>query len=342
MNDLDLVRTVLDVPAPAPARMAAGRARLLAAASAGEGSSRSRRFAWPAGIAAVTAAAAAAVALAVPGGAVPAKPRVSPSVGHASLAAEVLTAAATAVAAQHVTEPAAKQWFYSQSISGQDGQPRRTDNEWITFDGKESAYYGAPYAGAPAQLIIHQSPAGGYPTSAPGTSALKAWDNNAEPITAYNALASLPASPSALLAAIDKELSTGQAYFGVMGAAKTTSQREFNYLGALLWNAYAAAPPSALAAVYKAIATIPGVTVRQGLRDAARSPAVGISANGGATELLLNPRTYQVIGINLITKIPAGADKVKAAAAKQAGGGGTGAYSIAYVRIAEVSRPGQR
>jgi len=94
----------------------------------------------------------------------------------------------------------------------------------------------------------------------------------------------------------------------------------------------AAAPPSALAAVYRAIATIPGVTVQQGLRDAAGSPAVGVSADGGATELLLNPQTYQVIGIHM-TMAPGKAKTV--VQARSAG-------SIAYVRIAEVSRPGQR
>jgi len=77
MNELDLVRTVLDeVPEPAPAQLAAGRARLLAATTtAGSGGPRrkhrparlrptQRRLLLPASLTAV-AAAALAVILAV-------------------------------------------------------------------------------------------------------------------------------------------------------------------------------------------------------------------------------------------------------------------------------------
>lgn len=106
-------------------------------------------------------------------------------------------------------------------------------------------------------------------------------------------------------------MASNQTNFGVMGTASTTAQKEFAYLGQLLWNAYAAAPPSALSAVYQAIATIPGVTVNQGLRDAAGSPAVGITDDGGATEILLNPQTYQVVGINLTWVVPSKAQQVK-------------------------------
>jgi hypothetical protein len=172
---------------------------------------------------------------------------------------------------------------------------------------------------------------------------LAAFDDNVVPLTAYNALASLPASPSAPLAAVDADIvASNQANFGVMGTASTTAQKKFAYLGQLLWNAYAAAPPSALAAVYQAIATIPGVTVNQGLKDAAGSPAVGITDDRGATEILLSPQTYQVVGINMTSAMPGKAQQVKRAAAEKAQLRGTYTSSIAYLRIAAVSRPGQR
>lgn len=356
MNDLDLVRTVLDdVPPASPARLAVGRARLVAATKPGGPRRRpcapsSRRWpvAWPACVATV-AAAATVIAFAVTGGGAP-KPQETARAAQparsaqseTSLTAKVLGIAAKTVASEPVTEPGPHQWFYYETFSTETGQPAEDDNEWITFDGTQSAYYGSPYAGAPVQLIVHHEPASAVPSSSPGASGLAAFDVNAVPLTAYNALASLSASPSELLAAVDADIvASNQTNFGVMGTASTTAQKEFAYLGQLLWNAYAAAPPSALSAVYQAIATIPGVTVNQGLRDAAGSPAVGITDDGGATEILLNPQTYQVVGINLTWVVPSKAQQVKKVGEKSQPPG-TDTNSIAYLRIAEVSGPGQR
>jgi hypothetical protein len=119
-----------------------------------------------------------------------------------------------------------------------------------------------------------------------------------------------------------------------MGSATTQPQREFAYLGVLLWNAYAAAPPSALAAVYQAMATLPGVTVRQGVPDAAGNADIAVSVNNDLTQLLLDPHTYQVAGISWRTAAP------KGPGGKPKGPAGTSA--IGYLRIAEVSGPGQR
>jgi hypothetical protein len=367
MNDLDLIRTVLDdVPGVSQARLVAGRERLLATVSAGDAGDaagvagvadrvpRSRRR-WrvvvPAG-AALAAAAAAVTAFAVTGGGAVAPKsypaahgtqsgQSRPSVAQVNLAAKVLAIAARTVASEPATEPAAGQWIYWEFVSAWNGKfSGSPDNEWITFDGTESAYYGSPSDGAPVQLIIHHVPAGAMPSSSPGTGGLAAFDNNAEPLTAYNALAALPTSPAALLAAVDADIvASNQTIFGVMGTAGSTGQKEFAYLGQLLWNSYAAAPPSALAAVYRAIATIPGVTVRQGLIDAAGRSAVGVTDNNGKTELLLDPQTYQVVGINLWTPGPKG---LKGPKGSKGSKGAAGTQSIAYLRIAEVSGPGQR
>ena len=75
-------------------------------------------------------------------------------------------------------------------------------------------------------------------------------------------------------------------------------QAEFDYLAQLLWNAYAAAPSAAQANVYRAMADIPGVIVHTDLANAAGRTAIGVSANGGVSWLLLDPQTYQESGIN--------------------------------------------
>jgi hypothetical protein len=295
-----------------------------------------------ASVATIAAATVIAVAVAGGGAAVPkphqlaraARPARS-SQSAASLTARVLATAAKTVASEPATEPGPHQWIYYRTVDATNGKITGYDDEWITFDGIDTAYYGNP-----GQLVTHQVPGDGYPTPPSGTSALQAWDDTAVPLTAYRALASLPTSTSALLAAVDKELTaTGETTFGITGQATTTSRKEFAWLGQLIWNAYAAAPPSALAAVYQAIATIPGVTVNQNLTDADGRPAIGITDDGGAVEILLSPQTYQPVGINLAGPSP----KVKAVKGKKGVvPTGTEVQSIAYLRIAEVGGPGQK
>jgi len=339
MNDLDLVRAVLDeVPEPPPARLAAGRARLLAAGAEPVAKrTPGRRLLLPAGVTAVAAAVAAVLTITLTSGPV-AKPA---DAGHArpvhpgpaqpaSLVARVLGTAARTVAAEPLTEPENGQWFYSRTIDTQTGQPTQTDEEWITFDSTKSAYHGPG-----GQLIIHTET--GAPTIPPGTGALAAFDDNTTPLTSYNALAALPETPPALLAAVAAELArTGETNFGQV-AATALPQREFAWLSGALWNAYAAAPPAALAAVYRAIATIPGVTVDQQATDAAGRPAIGITDDRGQYELLLSPSTYQPVGE--ITRNPAIKVKKGNGAAKTLP---PQTESIAYLQISEVSAPGQR
>lgn len=381
MNDLDMVRAVLcEVPEPAPDRLAAGRARLLAETTASIPRRPARRVLLPAALTTAAAAAVAAVlAVALTGG-----PAAGPAIStgtatgsgsgtatgsgigspqSASLVAKVLGTAARVVAARPVTEPSPGQWLYSRSVETATGQSTQTDEEWITFDGKRTAYYntGPSYYDYKRHRFVKagQVVVAADPTASkikPGTGAIAAFDVSITPLTAYNALAALPTSPPALLRAVDAELArawSGQTYFGVTGTATTKPQREFAWLGLLLWNAYAAAPPPAVAAVYQAIATLPGVSVDQHVTDAAGRSTIGITDDQGRTEILLNPATYQPVG--LIVRSPA----VKVA--KPAPGhslsstgplaspvpmvtrtSGPETSSLAIVQVSEVSAPGQR
>jgi hypothetical protein len=165
MNDLDLVRTMrAAVSRPTQDRLAAGRDRILAAASRPH---RYRRLALPArrpelpvrrlalAVGAVTAAAAVAVAsVAVLGGtATPSRPRPAP-VGHASLAARVLTVAAQTVAAAPAARPGSRQWVYSKFVQTETGQPTQSDESWTRFDGLEQAYI------LNGKLIVQHEPSG--------------------------------------------------------------------------------------------------------------------------------------------------------------------------------------
>lgn len=323
MNDLDLVRTVrADVPSPTPARLAAGRNRILAAAARPR---RYRRLALPAG--AVTAAAVIAVAAVLGGTAAPSRPRPAPAhpgpapAARVSLAAQILTVAARTLAAEPAARPGDRQWVYARFVQTQTGTPAQSDENWIRFDGREQAYY------LNGQLLVQHESSG-----------------SGGPLSSYRELAALPSAPAAILAAVRQVVGTtprewenwssGSAVAEL--APRTAGEAEFDYLAQLVWDAYAAAPPAALAHVYQAMAGIPGVTVTRGLTNAVGRAGIGVSANGGVSWLLLDPQTYQVIGLG---------EKALSRESVMVKGSPitfSGTISMAWADVAIVTAPGQR
>ena len=325
MNDLDLVRTLrADVPPPDPARLAAGRSRILAAAPPAAADTGG----WP------CRSARSPPRPPSPSSRSSGAPRRHPTSGHrdaarprpaatgrVSLAAQVLTVAARTVAAGPPTRPGDRQWIYSRFVQTQTGTATQSDENWIRFDGREQAYY------LNGQLIVvHESSGSGGPLSS------------------YRELAALPAAPSAILAAARQVVGTTQRQWENWSsgsavaelAPRTAGEAEFDYLAQLLWDAYAAAPPAALAHVYQAMADIPGVTVTRGLTNAVGRAGIGVSANGGVSWLLLDPQTYQVIGLG---------EKALSQRSVMVKGGPitfSGTISMAWADVAIVAAPGQR
>ncbi len=356
LNDLDLVRTMrAEVPSPSPARLASGRDRILAAASrprryrllaAVPGLRRYQRPTRPAGPgtawrlalpAGAIVAAAAIVCAAVlggtaapsrPGSAAPSRPgsagshpRPAPT-ARVSLAARFLTVAARTVAAEPAaTRPGDRQWVYARFVQAQTGTATQSDENWIRFDGLEQAYY------LNGQLIIHPDGSG-----------------SGGPLDSYRELAALPADPAAILAAAGQVVGTTQRQWENWSsgsavaelAPRSIGDAEFDYLAQLLWNAYAAAPPAALAHVYQGMADLPGVRVEHGMTSAAGRPGIGVSANGGVSWLLLDPQTYRVIGVN------ERAVTVRTAGTKGSLPRFSGMISMAWADVAIVAVPGQR
>jgi len=217
----------------------------------------------------------------------------------------VLRAAAAHVAREGVTsEPSPRQWIYDKTVNyGYPGvvDPSGvgTDEEWVTFDGSQTAYY------QNGQIVTHTSP---IPPPGPAVKPWDAWNTDATPKTAYDVLASLPTDPQALLKVIANQaagqdpqnIAAGNPIAGV--APKTEAQREFDYLTLILWNvALLSAPPAAEAAAYQAMAALPGITVQQGITDTAGGQAIGVSDDGGYDQLLIDPVSYQVIGIRQLS-----------------------------------------
>jgi hypothetical protein len=271
---------------------------------------------------------------------------------QAVLAVQVLDTAAAHVAGEGVaSEPSPGQWIYTKTVSygypgivGPSGVV--TDQEWTTFDGIHSAYY------ANGQLTEHTSPA--IPSLGPAVKPWIAWNTEPAPKTAYDVLASLPASPQALLKVI-ADHAVGQNAQGIADVApRTEAQREFDYLTWILWNAHGGVggPPAAEAAAYRAMATLPGITVQQGIKDLADGQAIGVSDDGGYNQFLIDPVTYQVIGLRqLSTGIdplahPTKAQRVKIARMQQHPSAyppkGTLISETVRVQATEVPAPGDR
>jgi hypothetical protein len=314
VTDLDLIREFrADVPGPDAARLAAGRSDLIRTLIAKRRPRPVSIARWLPAVAVTAAAGVAAGFLVAPGNHAAPKPAVQPTgpapapVTQAELTARILaTAADVATRAPVKSEPAPSQWIYTRTVQyslGDHASPAglTTDQEWTTFDGSRTAYY------QDGKLIVHDATGGPHPAGASGVAAFNA---NATPKTAYDALASLPAGPKALLAVVDQAIAGDGGLQNVAAgspvsavAPTTKGQGEFDYLVLLLWNAAAGvgAPGRAEAAAFRAMATIPGVTVQPGITDAAGAAATGVSGDGGWDQILLDPVSYQVIGLRQLS-----------------------------------------
>jgi hypothetical protein len=367
MNDLDQLREFrAELPYPERSRLTPGRTRLLSAAR------RPPRRLLPAphrNIRLLLPATAAAAAITVAAGAV----GYGLSTGHgqvtstseppsqATLAVRVLgNASAAASRVPPRAAPSPGQWIYSKFVQYEYPNNVTSDEHWITFAGAKATYRGGRW-------VVHNSPI--TPPADLTRDPLGAFNRNATPQTAYYALASLPRDPRQLLAAVARAAEA----FGTANLAASTplgsstprnkGQLEFDYLTLLLSNAAAGAgaPPAAQAAAFRAMAAIPGVTVQQGITDAAGAPAIGVSDDGGYDQLLLDPVSYQVIGQlarstengpkrhvlspKELAKLPKAEQqqilrKMKTAPPELRKG--TVVFSVAYTRVSEVSGPGVR
>ena len=338
MNDLDLVRDLrADVPSPTRERLAPGRARLLISISRPSRPRYARRAVPP--LAAAVAASAVAVAVASGAFSSPATRSVAvkPPAIRLTPTAQLLSTAAVTVAKHPAVRPGPHQWFYTKFVAQDYGQAAQSNENWETFDGRQTAYL------RNGQLIVHKTLGvfGGGPTP------LGEYNANATPQTAYNALASLPSNPKALLAVIAKQVAKvgpGVASGSVVALypPRSRDEVEFDYLAQLLWNSATGESPAAEAAVFRALAAIPGVSSQQGITDVIGRPAIGLSDNGGKTQLLLDPRTYQVIGMRAAST---GTNPVRTIAGKGPKvpwpPKGTIIESMAWAQVTMVSGPGR-
>ncbi|MCQ4207316.1 CU044_5270 family protein [Streptomyces longispororuber] len=265
-----------DAPVADRARLAPGRARLTAAATGG-GRARRLRTDWRlAAVGAVAVAVAATVLATGLGGDGPSDTqRTAPAATRTvtGTPAEILARAADTVErGRPVPAPRDGQWIYGKSMFGNDGGWPRSSSA---------------------------------PSPKPQTN--ESWKKYADPRfengregddhsprEQFRLLTSLPDDPAAVLKKVRAFYPTDKKY------PETAAQHGFRSLKVIL--GADPMPPEALAKLYRAMATIPGIQVQDRLvRDLAGRDALAVGLddtgkNPTRTEILIDPRTYRVLG----------------------------------------------
>jgi hypothetical protein len=330
MDDIEMLREARPRRTPSEAGYSAARAALLERiAGPAPEPERGRRFRSPrpgvrlaaVGAVAVTIAAGVTVVQSM-GADGNGRPRpVVPGLpgGRVADARVVLAAAADLAQNRPFTPPSAGQWTYTETEYRESGKPgpgvvhtaktplkTRIDRTWTRADGLRVAFYDK------GKLVIS-------PTGGPGVM----------PPSDYASLAALPRDPDALLA---------WAYKQKAPPKSGNPQVVFSLFCSIL--GYNVLPPALEAAIYRALAKVPGVTLVKNGVDLQGRPAlsVGYVIEGWVRqEILLDPRTYVFRGLRSIV--------IKDHSfAPQGGTLKKGAIDVLATRIAAgiVDRPGQR
>jgi hypothetical protein len=311
-------------------------------------------------MAALTGVAAAAVALPGHRGAGPAgaqatasgRPGAGPTAAHTtpsreSDAGSVLRGAALAAEHEQLLPARPDQFVYVESIS-------QDSSETFPCDGKAGQKSCAPVVipKAPSIRRVWQSVDGtrdGLLSERPrrGTSA---WNNDpltvchpgaapsskiqargasaqsptcaGEPDPAYRG--DLPTDVDAMVAYLDRQTPERPASDGPRQAWLFTTASD------LLQDRYI--PPASLAALFDALAKVPGITVTRGVVDLAGRSGIGVGYGQGGyrNELVFDPKTYALLANRSLTVRAVGGLRP-----------GTVTYQLARIRVAIVDKAGQ-
>jgi hypothetical protein len=261
MNELEILRDAWGAPdGPSPAARTTARASLLARRRPRRRRATVMRLAV-AGACAAAVAAGATLVVNVGG--------IREDAGVPIAAADVLERAAVAAEQQPFTPPRDDQWIYTEHrITGSRGEPRTVAN-WRRADGGGMAWI------EDGKLRVME-------TEKPAVRAPRLLDPS------YKSLAALPTDPDALLRL------AYEAAEDITGAGVTEHGDVYQIFNDML-RSYLL-PPDLTAAIYRAIAQLPNVTVET--VDVFGGPALALTQSEDwlREELLFDPETYAYRG----------------------------------------------
>ncbi|NRQ38457.1 CU044_5270 family protein [Nonomuraea sp. NN258] len=296
VDDIKALRSFRgDAPEPDAARLAALRDRLATTtatatapgAPAPRSAGRRAPFARRALLSgALAAAVAAAVLLTAPDATEPA-PGGTPSTAVAEPrpgSITLLEQAALVAERRSFSAPRPDQWVYTRTKSIQPADGAESIMEgWIRYDGKQLARV-SPRTG---QLRVEDVPPD------PG-------DDDLSPQQYHHKLLALPTDPVKLLAKVTKDRHWIDYPKEEAPSRQPNDERAFRVL-TLYLGQQAVMPPRLEAAIYRALARIPGVKVATGVRDAMDREGLAIyyepKGQGVSTRyFVLDPQTYRLLG----------------------------------------------
>lgn len=253
------------------------------------------------------------------------QPHLAPAIVQLDSASVALNKAAQVVSAQPYTAPKPRQWIYTKVAEYGAGTPGGTvfQQSWIRFDGWQEAVIEG------GKVVVDNKKAGGR--SDEGT-----------PQGASTLLRSLPADPQALLTTLSNRVGAeprGDAAPGRDGLL-------FANIVQLIRNATpAGVPPKTLAALYRAIATLHGVRVDKNVVDGLGRHVIGVTQGTSSDFVLIDPTTYQILGMQSVWSGHPTPTEVKMAKAKKFNINlpkGAITYGFVTVATAVVDHAGQR
>ncbi|MBB5076737.1 CU044_5270 family protein [Nonomuraea endophytica] len=199
----------------------------------------------------------------------------------------VLERAAEAVEKRPVApEPRPDQWQYTKTLNVQPADGRTTTREsWLRYDGKQTAGWDID-----GNFRVADVPPD------PG-------DDDLSPQAYRKKLLKLPTDPDELIAHVagDRHWIDKPREEGVPKVVEAPDQRAFRIL-TLYLKQQAVMPPKLEAAIFRALAKIPGVRIEQNVKDATGRTGLGLfrSAESPRRYIILDPGTYQVMADQMI------------------------------------------
>ncbi|MFF9506100.1 CU044_5270 family protein [Streptomyces sp. NPDC014724] len=288
MDEMTVLRELrADAPVPDRSALAAGRRQLTDAAGGAAARRGVRRLRADWRVAAFGAAAAITVAAMLGtqlvGAAAPDRSGPASTTGTLRLdsPAEVLNRAADALEKQPApTEPRDDQWIYTKTVMAQSPQSARRSSAvggGLTYDPDNWVPY-------------HNSAAARNGKD----------DDYRASRDVYRAADELPDDPARLLAKVRSFYPTGNT---AESPPEAEAQHSFRAMG-LMVEAYPVAP-AALARIYRALATVPGVHVTDHLvKDAAGREVIAITRKEDGSheqrEILLDPHDFSYAGMRFV------------------------------------------
>ncbi|MEU7899107.1 CU044_5270 family protein [Nonomuraea sp. NPDC049152] len=273
MDDLRSLREWrAEVPEPGQEWIIPERRRLLTRVR-GRGRALRRRLLV---VGALGAAAALAVATLWPQPPAPG-PANTPSVVRLDSGVVLARAAEVAGRRRGPLVPLPTQWHYTKTLDKQPNSDTiKTHEQWMRYDGMQAANFGED-----GELVV-----------GPEGNPLDPGDDDLSPQQYDAKLRELPTDPRKLLAKVtgDRHWIEGAREEGVPKSAEPADARAYRVI-MLYLSRYGTMPPRLEAAMFRALALIPGVRIEQGVSDAAGRSGLGVWREPVGDE----PRRYDIL-----------------------------------------------